>query len=59
MGKMKKKIRSFTISPEVFVKLKVYSSKKGIPYSVIIEALVDAYVSDPISFPEIRFDRYR
>ena len=51
--------RSFTISPEVFVKLRVYSSKHGIPYSLIIEGLVDAYTEDSTSFPVINFSKYK
>jgi len=56
--KSPKKKRSFTISPNVFIKLKVYSSQKGIPYSIILEALADSYIENPSDFPVIHFERY-
>lgn len=57
--KIPKKKRTFTISPDVFIKLKVFSSRKGIPYSIILEALANEYVSDTTRFPEIDFSKYK
>jgi len=50
---------TFTISPHIFVKLNIYSAQKGLPYSRIIEALIDTYIEDPIAFPSINFDKYK
>jgi len=54
----KKKV-VFTIHPDVFIKLKVFAAKRLMPYSIILEALADAYVDDPNSFPTLNFDKYK
>lgn len=57
--KVQKLKKSFLIHGDAFIKLKIYSAQKNIPYGVILEALADSYVSDPNSFPKIDFQKYR
>ncbi len=58
-GKNKKQKCTFMIAPHIFVKLNVYAAQKGIPYSRVIEALIDSYIEDPVAFPNINFDKYK
>jgi len=51
--------KTFTIRPEVFTKLNMYSAQKNIPYSVIIEALLSTYFEDSSAFPNINFENYK
>lgn len=53
------KICSVSLRPEVFIKLKIYSAKHRVPYSVILEALADNFIEDPNSFINVNFDKYR
>jgi len=59
MEELAKKKVTFTIRPNVFIKLKVYAAQNGLPYSVVLEALADSYIEDPIAFPPLHFERYR
>lgn len=55
----KKKLISFTIRPSTFIKLKIYSAKYDIPYSCVIEGLVDVFTEDSNLFPKIDFYKYK
>lgn len=56
--KLNKMKRSFTIPRELFIQLKLYAVKKNIPYSIIIEAIIDIYLKNPENF-EIDFSKYK
>ncbi len=55
----KKKLVSFTIKPEIFIKLKIYSSKYNVPFGCVIEGLVDTFTEDSNLFPKIDFYKYK
>ena len=56
--KEKKKV-TFNIRPAVFIKLKIYSAKYNIPFSCVIEGLVDTFIEDSNLFPKIDFYKYK
>jgi len=56
--KEKKKI-TIIMRPAVFIKLKIYSAKYNIPYSCVIEGLVDVFTEDSNLFPKIDFYKYK
>ena len=58
-GKNQKQKCTFMVAPFIFVKLNVYAAQKGIPYSRVMEAVMDTYLEDPIAFPSINFDKYK
>jgi len=57
--KVKKQKKTFTMRQEIFTKLKIFSARRNIPYGIIIEALVDTYLDEPTSFPEVEFSKYK
>ena len=58
MGIDNKIKRTFLIDKKLFADLKVYSSRHAIPYGMILETLIDAFLNEPQLFAEIDFTKY-
>lgn len=57
--KIHKTKKTFTMRPEIFLKLKVYSVRHAIPYGIVIETLVDTFLTNPENFTSVNFDKYK